>query len=84
MPDYRLIVLVDIAADTLDQAYCKLREAIHADLVDVGYETSDEFYVDGELGKPDELQEAAMQVFNAEDDNEVYGFEAYRKFVTAE
>src|SRR5215831_14773278 len=71
--DYRLIVSIDIYAESLDAAYRKMRDTIHADLVDLGYETSDEYYIDGELGAPDDLQAAIERVFDAEDAEEEDG-----------
>ncbi len=52
------------------QAYRKMIDAIdcNPDVNNLGYETQDEFYVDGELGSPADLQEAIGLVLNEEDE----------------
>jgi len=52
----RLIALVDFEADSLKDAYRQLGQAMQS--TGLSWETSDEFYVDGEEGEPDALQRA--------------------------
>lgn len=66
MSRYRLIVCIDIEADSLKEAYLAMRDnMIIGDAPACrGWETSDEWYGpdgDGEAGDPDELQKAIVE-----------------------
>jgi len=59
--DVRLVVCIDFEdVNSLEEAYRKWRDIIHP--TGLPYETSDEFYIDGELGNPKELDEVCVRV----------------------
>ncbi len=69
---YRLVVNFDLEALSLTDAYEKLMKHLLPPVViqsyfappapDISFETSDEFYVDGELGDPEDLSAATIAV----------------------
>ena len=66
MSRYRLIVCIDIEAESLKEAYLAMRDnMIIGDAPSCrGWETSDEWYGpggDGEAGDPEELQKAIIE-----------------------
>jgi hypothetical protein len=70
---YRFVVCIDVDADNLPGAYKKLRRmmmsAANGEGAFVGWETTDEWYGDGdglEEGSPSVLQEAIDKVIDEE------------------
>lgn len=64
---YRLIALVDIEAESLEEAYWELYTMMDqaTSLSGNSWESSDEWFgPDGEAGDPDELQKARMAFFD--------------------
>jgi len=62
--EVRFMVAIDYSADSLEDAYTQLRKQLPQDC---SYETDDEFFIDGEHGDPDELQQVRMAVLGKEE-----------------
>lgn len=63
---YRIVICVDIHAETLKEAYGKLYDSMkQPEGSDLDWESTDEWFddEDGALGTPEELQEARMAVY---------------------
>lgn len=61
--DVRFVVLIDIeGAASLEAAYRELRTR----LASIGYETADEFYIDGDEGDPEDLTAVRLRVLAGE------------------
>jgi len=59
----RLIACIDFEADSIREAYSQFSQAMKRS--ELSWESSDEFYVDGEEGDPADLQEAIEDVVSA-------------------
>ena len=69
MPLYTLISTFEVDAPTLEEAYRRYRSAITAPFPDIGYETSDKWFVDGRRGNAAELNAAIDAVLRQEDED---------------
>jgi hypothetical protein len=63
--NYRIVICVDIEADSLTLAYGKLHDFMGTVPTDVEWESTDEWFddEDGEPGDPDAMQKARMKFF---------------------